>query len=128
MRAKNLGVKLGIIFQMDDGNLDFSNHSGKAYAKDLQEGLLNFTALELMQLYPQLIFPLYQIRGRAVPSFPWSELQIQAAKSSVKKKIHNLSIEILKQIEEFHSTLTSIDPLITSQIKSFITRLMQRDQ
>ncbi|MDH4467035.1 MAG: polyprenyl synthetase family protein [Bacteriovoracaceae bacterium] len=124
--AHNLGLKVGIIFQMMDDNLDYSHVSGKDFAKDLKEGILNFTSLELMSLYPELGYPMYQLRGREVDSYPWSDSQIQDALLSVENKIQ-------KELEEAHQILNEMNAmqihpneLAFAKIKEFINYLVKR--
>jgi geranylgeranyl pyrophosphate synthase len=99
--AHEFGIYIGIAFQLIDDNLDYSNDSGKDYAKDLKEGLINFTTLNLIRLHPELYYIVYQIRGTEFDHNPWSLDQINSAKEETKKEAHlylDKSKEILTQI------------------------------
>ena len=89
-----LGLKLGLAFQLMDDNLDYSHNSGKEYAKDLKEGLINFTTLNLIQIYPELFYAIYQIRGTVFDTPPWSESQISEAKLKTIEQSNQLFEEI----------------------------------
>lgn len=51
---RSVGVSIGIVFQMLDDVVDFDLLSGKPFAQDLQEGLLNFVMLEVLRIDPRL--------------------------------------------------------------------------
>jgi octaprenyl-diphosphate synthase len=52
-RFNQLGVHLGIAFQMADDCLDFSSASGKPFAQDLNEGQVNFVVQALLEAHPE---------------------------------------------------------------------------
>lgn len=52
--ARQFGEHLGLAFQYGDDCLDFSSESGKDFAKDLKEGLLNQVTFLLLQKEPKL--------------------------------------------------------------------------
>ena len=88
--CKQLGFKLGLAFQLVDDNLDYSLTSGKEYAKDLKEGLINFTTLNLIQSYPELYYAIYQLRGTKFDNPPWTDNQIEDAKLKTFEKVTEL--------------------------------------
>jgi len=99
--AHEFGIYIGIAFQLIDDNLDYSIDSGKDYAKDLKEGLINFTTLNLIRLHPELYYSVYQLRGTEFDQNPWTMDQINSAKEETKKEAHlylDKSKEILTQI------------------------------
>jgi geranylgeranyl pyrophosphate synthase len=98
--CQQLGLKLGLAFQMIDDNLDYSRNSGKEYAKDLKEGLINFTTLNLIQLYPELYNGIYQIRGSNFETHPWTEPQIEDAKLKTVEKSGQLFEEIFQLLHQ----------------------------
>jgi geranylgeranyl pyrophosphate synthase len=104
--CQQLGLKLGLAFQLVDDNLDFSLTSGKEYAKDLKEGLINFTTLNLIQTCPELYYTIYQLRGTNFNNPPWTESQIEQAKLKTFEKVTHLFEEIfylLNQLAEIES-------------------------
>lgn len=98
--CKKIGIKLGLAFQLMDDNLDYSVLSGKEYAKDLKEGLLNFTTLNLIQLHPELYYSIYQIRGSQFETYPWSEDQIETAKLKTLERANELFDEISELLKQ----------------------------
>lgn len=94
-----LGMKLGLAFQMIDDNLDYSLESGKEYAKDLKEGLINFTTLNLLNSNPEIYYTIYQIKGTKFDSPPWTEIQIEEAKMKTFERSMNLFDEVFKLLE-----------------------------
>ena len=95
-----LGKKIGLAFQMMDDNLDYSLDSGKEYAKDLKEGLINFTTLNLLNLNPELLYSIYQLRGLAKFAAPWSSDQMNEAIAETKKGVDLLFVEIYQLLGE----------------------------
>ncbi|MFY7993513.1 MAG: polyprenyl synthetase family protein [Bacteriovoracaceae bacterium] len=95
-----LGMKIGLAFQLYDDNIDYSFESGKEYAKDLKEGLINFTTLNLIKLYPELLYPVYQLRGQNFSFIPWNQSQIQKAVDTTKAEIDVIYQEIYQLVDE----------------------------
>ena len=123
----DLGKKIGLAFQMMDDNLDYSLESGKEYAKDLKEGLINFTTLNLLNLNPELMYTIYQLRG--VPNFtaPWSNEQMNEAMAETKKSADLLFVEIfllLGEIADKASVPRSSEQY--GDLKSFLEKLQGR--
>jgi geranylgeranyl pyrophosphate synthase len=125
--AHTLGLKIGIVFQMMDDNLDFSKESGKDFAKDIKEGLLNFTAIELLTLFPALSNSLYQMRGQDIESYPWTEDQIAAAINSVKNKIQVLQNEITEILQSFVTNEPHLNNDHYREILKYMQFLIKRE-
>jgi len=51
---KRLGLHVGTAFQLIDDCIDFDSSSGKPFAQDLREGLINFVTCYLLEQTPQL--------------------------------------------------------------------------
>ena len=96
----DIGMKIGLVFQLHDDCLDYARTTGKEYAKDLKEGLINFVTLNLIQLYPELYYPIYQLRGSNQENYPWSESQLQEALELTRKQILTIYQEIYNLIDE----------------------------
>lgn len=94
-----LGLKIGLVFQLHDDCLDYAKTSGKEYAKDLKEGLINFVTLHLIQLYPELYYPVYQLRGSSQTNYPWSDSQLNEAIDLTKKYIFDIYQDIFALID-----------------------------
>lgn len=123
----DLGKKIGLAFQMMDDNLDYSADSGKEYAKDLKEGLINFTTLNLLNLNPELLYSIYQLRGAANFSAPWSNDQMNEAMAETKKSADFLFTEIFKLLGEIADKANvSQTSEHYSDLKSFLEKLQGR--
>lgn len=126
-RAHQAGVVLGNIFQMVDDNLDYSTASGKEYAKDLKEGLINFTTLNLITLYPELLYPVYGIRGRDFEEGPWNQEQITEAifmtNQEASAKVDEVKI-LLNDL--FNQNSMNLDLDASTELFEFIEVLQKR--
>lgn len=126
-----LGVSLGRIFQWVDDVLDFSEESGKDFAKDFKEGLWNQVMLATFEFSPP------EQQRKLLKSFAQKNVsalagvQIDAGKNAVMARV---SIELdrcnyyLKSIE---SELTSIGIKKTSEfqlMRSYIEKLGKRER
>ena len=114
--CRQFGFKLGLAFQLVDDNLDYSLASGKEYAKDLKEGLINFTTLNLIQAYPELYYAIYQLRGSKFQNPPWTEAQIEHAKLKTLEKANHLfeeTFQLLQQLAEIEKISQSSDNFIS---------------
>ena len=80
-------------FQLIDDNIDYSDVSGKDYGKDLKEGLINFPTLQLLSLYPELFYPVYQLRSKNFQHVPWTHGQMKAAIEKTREMANTLLIQ-----------------------------------
>lgn len=106
--CRDFGNCVGVAFQQMDDLLDFQEGTGKTFAKDLDEGQVNFVALELIRQFPQLEGPIAALlgkegaSGRAV-SWPWTPQQLEQALESVRalaqKRVGHAD-RLLTQIQE----------------------------
>jgi geranylgeranyl pyrophosphate synthase len=127
--CRSFGIKLGIAFQLIDDTLDFSDVSGKDYAKDLKEGLINHTTLQLIKLYPELYYPIYQLRHRDFQEVPWNETQLEAAKTKTRKQAEvllNEAEELLGRIAIRHPKSLNHDGL--GDLRELMTLIKEREK
>jgi geranylgeranyl pyrophosphate synthase len=123
------GTKLGIAFQLIDDSLDFSDVTGKDYAKDLKEGLINHTTLQLIKLYPELYYPVYQLRHQDFHDVPWDETQLEAARSRTRllaEKILTEADELLEQIASRHPGRINVNAL--DDIRDLMKLIKEREK
>lgn len=118
-KCRLIGQQLGVAFQMIDDCLDYSTNTGKDYAKDLKDGLINYATLELITMYPELYYTVHQIRNKEFDDSPWTDKQIQNAVLSVQKKAKCL-------VEETKELVRSLDGKKTKDIENFIDLLQER--
>lgn len=129
MDCRLFGSKLGVAFQLIDDSLDFSDVSGKDYAKDLKEGLINFTTLQLIKLYPELYYPVYQLRQREFQDVPWTETQLSAARLRTRKVAEGIlgeAGELLDKIAIRHPG--RINPEGLEDIRELMTLIKEREK
>lgn len=127
--CRSFGVKLGVAFQLIDDTLDFSDVSGKDYAKDLKEGLINHTTLQLIKLFPELYYPVYQLRHRDFQEVPWNGTQLDAAKSRTRnlaELLLNEADELLERIAIRHPRSLNHDGL--EDLRELMTLIKEREK
>ncbi len=121
------GEKIGVAFQMIDDNLDFSSVSGKDKHKDLQDGLINFTTLNLLKRYPELYYVVHQMRGSQFSDGPWSSKQIEEAQNDTKEEVDfilNEAKELFAEITMSSNTENILE--ITQEVFNFIDQIKER--
>lgn len=85
--AALFGENLGIAFQMMDDVIDFKSMGEKDYAKDLQEGLVNYVIADLLHKKPQLKSAVQKVLGGAdTQDWPWTEEELMASVENVRKQ------------------------------------------
>lgn len=118
-KCSSIGLKLGMVFQLIDDNLDYSDETGKDFGKDLKEGLINMTTMNLITLYPELYYPVYQLRKIQFSQVPWSSEQMANAQ-------RHTQIQAEEIMEEVREILQSLDGTDTSSISLFMEYLISR--
>lgn len=102
-RAARFGARVGLSFQMADDILDLTPGGEKPYANDLQEGLINFVVLEMIEADPALVPRLQAQLDRAPGAaleFPWTETQLAQAKATVRQRVRSVIAEAQKDLQE----------------------------
>jgi geranylgeranyl pyrophosphate synthase len=118
-KCEAIGRKMGQVFQLIDDNLDYSQETGKEFGKDLKEGLINTTTLQMITLYPELYYPVYQLRGTFFHQVPWSPEQLLQAQKAIESKAEEI-------LEEVRGILDSLEETNTSSILYFMNLLIGR--
>jgi geranylgeranyl pyrophosphate synthase len=83
-----LGERIGLIFQMADDIVDGLDQSGRPPFQDIINGQLNYVTLKLIELYPDLFEPMYELKNGNQVDFPWSEDQYANAIRGVHESIN----------------------------------------
>jgi geranylgeranyl pyrophosphate synthase len=83
-----LGERIGLIFQMADDIVDGLTQSGRPAFQDIINGQLNYVTLKLIELYPDLYGPIYEIKNGKKMDFPWTEAQYSNAIKAVHEAIN----------------------------------------
>lgn len=83
-----LGERIGLIFQMADDIVDGLNQSGRPAFQDIINGQLNYVTLKLIELYPDLYRPIYEMKNGKEMEFPWTEAQYSHAIKAVHEAIN----------------------------------------
>jgi geranylgeranyl pyrophosphate synthase len=123
---KAFGMDLGVAFQMIDDNLDFSRTSGKEYAKDLKEGLINLTLHNLMRAFPESYYTIHQIRGNAELVNSCSFENIDTAVELTKIEAQQMLINSFLPLEEILASKGDTKAL--ARFKQFIFSNMERSK
>lgn len=126
--AHEIGIQLGIAFQMMDDNLDYSKTSGKDFAKDLKEGILNFTTIELMNLYPELKNSIYIARGTNFTNIIWNDEQIHMAQKKVEEKIQHIFDRIFLLLNKMKNQNITLDNHHLLEIYELLDLLQKREK
>lgn len=144
------GYRVGLSFQMADDILDFEKNGEKPYANDLLEGLVNFVILELTQQKPEvtpLIQELLNSGIAAMPSptptelsvasekitasqaWPWTNQELERAKSSVRDQVRKLiqeARENLQEISRLSASSHEIQKASTEALDLVLTLMAER--
>ena len=118
-KCYSVGLKLGVVFQLIDDNLDYSLETGKDFGKDLKEGLINYTTLQLITKNPELYYPVHQMRKTSFTQVPWTPEQLDEAQKMTQEKS-----EVI--IEEVRDILSSLQGADTSSLIHFMNYLVSR--
>ncbi len=121
LKCEKIGRQLGVAFQMIDDNLDYTSTSQKDYAKDLKSGLINYTTLELINLFPERHYAVHQIRKTDFNIPPWTRPEMEQAKMSIQQKAMNI-------VNEVKQDVLSIAGRDSDEIISFINQMQRRIQ
>lgn len=121
------GEKIGVAFQMIDDNLDFSDISGKDKNKDLKDGLINFTTLNLLKNYPELFYIVHQMRSTPCDAVPWNENQIETALKETRHEVDVILNEAKELFNEISQTTSASNTVgITEEVFHFIDQIKER--
>jgi geranylgeranyl pyrophosphate synthase len=83
-----MGERIGLIFQMADDIVDGLTQSGRPAFQDITNGQLNYVTLKLIELYPDLYRPIYELKEGKKIDFPWKEFQYAEAIKAVHEAIN----------------------------------------
>ena len=83
-----LGERIGLIFQMADDIVDGFDVSGRPAFQDVINGQLNYVTLKLIELYPDLYRPIYDVKDGKTTVIPWTESQYKDAIHGVHEAIN----------------------------------------
>jgi geranylgeranyl pyrophosphate synthase len=85
--CKELGLRLGIGFQLVDDVIDYDPEGEKDFARDLKNGFINMVTWELINKNPELVPDLRKfLVGEAVPTTDWHREEVEAATARVRKR------------------------------------------
>ena len=126
-KSHDFGEKIGIAFQMIDDNLDFSEVTGKDKYRDLKEGLINFTTLNLLRKYPELYYVVHQMRGTEWTEVPWSSKQIADAQEDTRNEVESILVEAKATFLDIANSSHSTDVVeITQEVFYFLDLIKER--
>jgi decaprenyl-diphosphate synthase subunit 1 len=126
-KCYSFGEKIGIGFQMIDDNLDYSTQSGKDQNKDLKDGLINFTTMNLLKSFPELYYSVHQMRGNDFLETPWTSEQVEVAKSETVQEVELILDEaknLLIELAEFGQAPNK--EMAVQEILFFIDQMKER--
>jgi octaprenyl-diphosphate synthase len=82
---RRVGRGLGVGFQKVDDCVDFSPHSGKPYAQDLREGLINFVMEDFLRRKPDQVGHVREWMKTLAERTPWAAADLQESLSRVRR-------------------------------------------
>ncbi len=132
--AEQFGEHLGVAFQMIDDAIDYSESSGKPYAQDFCEGLVNFVTLEILEAHPERLAQVQEKLGVAKEreNFPWTEAEIQVALASVRRRAETKLVAAREILRELALIIGKRDPLFSSarvsSLEMIIDECLQRSR
>ena len=109
--ATQFGEHLGLAFQMVDDVLDYHSSGDKPFAQDLQEGLINFVTLEMIENNTRLIPEIQKLFGTPFnqTQLPWTPQELNTACNRIRARSQfqlNAADQILTQMQ---SSITQKD-------------------
>ncbi len=115
----DLGKLIGVAFQLSDDILDFSTTSGKEYAKDYNEGLVNSVMSLVMQEQPLLAENFNNPRNKANPKNPpWRAEVLSSAIERIRSR-SDLKLDL---------AIACIEKLFCAQASGSTAQTQARDQ
>lgn len=118
---RELGERIGIIFQMADDIVDGLHHGGREPFQDLSNGQLNFVTLKLIELFPQLKSSVLSFKDKPQLSLPWAPEQYEKAILAVDSDIR---VEKDRVLEIFNTlALKTNHSELTPLFEAMITRI-----
>jgi geranylgeranyl pyrophosphate synthase len=118
-----LGERIGLIFQMADDIVDGFNQSGRPAFQDIINGQFNYVTLKLIELYPDLAAPIYQVKTGKSKILPWGEDQYREAIMRVHEAIDKEKMKLVNIFKNLcekrnHPELSDIFELTLTKIQS----------
>ena len=132
--AETFGELLGVAFQMIDDAIDYSPSSGKPYAQDFREGLVNFVTLEILEAHPSRMGRIAEKLGHAREreAFPWSDDEMDAALASVRRRAEAKLLAARDTLHELASLVHLCDPSQASSrirpLEAILDECLQRNR
>lgn len=120
--CRDVGISLGIGFQLVDDVIDYDPAGEKDFARDLKNGFINFVTWELIQHHPELVPQLKKfLHGEEVPSVDWQVQAVNAARDRVRQSaIDELKLakrKLEKLMELVHGENAAENPCAQSLIE-----------
>jgi geranylgeranyl pyrophosphate synthase len=118
-----LGERIGLIFQMADDIVDGLDQSGRQAFQDIINGQLNYVTLKLIELYPDLYQPIYDVKDGKTSTLPWTQEQYTQAIKGVHEAINfekDKLVSIFTQLchEKKHEDLIPVFEMTLNKIQS----------
>lgn len=93
---RELGERIGLIFQMADDIVDGLHHGGRDPFQDLSNGQFNFVTLKLIELFPDLKSKVFAQKGKPLNTPPWESQQYEKAILAVDADIRSEKDRVLE--------------------------------
>lgn len=123
---------LGVAFQMVDDGLDFKAGTGKEFAKDFREGLMNDISVRILAAHPENAEVFYKSLGNPGKPFPWTSEQVQSALSenraqvSIKLNLASDCLDLIMQATVKAGLRGDVTAL--HELKNFIDLVQKRSR
>jgi geranylgeranyl pyrophosphate synthase len=99
-----LGISLGIGFQLIDDVIDYDADGEKDFARDMKNGFINTVTREIISQHPELVPEIKRfLRGEGKPTPSWQPEVVQAARDRVR----------LQAVDELRLAQTKLDAIVT---------------
>jgi octaprenyl-diphosphate synthase len=105
--CRQLGISLGIGFQLIDDVIDYDPDGEKDYARDVKNGFVNTVTRELIQRNPDLVPEIERfLQGKAEPDTEWHAAEVEDARSIVRKRA----------VEELRLAQSKLDAIVERRL------------
>lgn len=113
--CKELGVSLGIGFQLIDDVIDYDPQGEKDFARDLKNGFVNMVTWELIQNNPELVPEIKAfLHGQVTPLPDWHPDLVEKAISGVRQRACDELSRAREKLEQVIA-ITQVQPNSYSQ-------------
>ncbi|MBC7385361.1 MAG: polyprenyl synthetase family protein [Cryobacterium sp.] len=125
--TREFATRIGVAFQWIDDAVDFSLSSGKPYAADLREGLVNRVTFRLLEIAPHTqAWVQRSLSSNSSESLPWTPEEIQSAVEDTRSAGRAQMGAARRNLSDLISAMTHAGQAPSQESSQRIERILQR--